>query len=113
MPASSKKEDAAKKFVTWATCKEYIQLVAEDEGWVAVPPGTRTRPMRTPSIMKAAPFANFVLKAIESADPKNRPRTRPYVGVQFVAIPEFQAIGTQVGQTIAAALTGQMKSSRR
>jgi sorbitol/mannitol transport system substrate-binding protein len=28
--------------------------------------------------------------------------------VQFVGIPEFQAIGTQVGQTMAAALSGKM-----
>ena len=32
----------------------------------------------------------------------------PYTGVQFVAIPEFQGIGTQVGQSVAAALSGQM-----
>jgi sorbitol/mannitol transport system substrate-binding protein len=32
----------------------------------------------------------------------------PYIGVQYVGIPEFQSIGTQVGQTVAAALTGQM-----
>ena len=32
----------------------------------------------------------------------------PYVGIQYVAIPEFQGIGTQVGQSIAAALSGQM-----
>ena len=31
-----------------------------------------------------------------------------HVGVQFVAIPEFQGIGTAVGQQFAAALTGQM-----
>ena len=30
-----------------------------------------------------------------------------YTGAQFVAIPEFQGIGTQVGQTIAGTLTGQ------
>jgi ABC-type glycerol-3-phosphate transport system substrate-binding protein len=32
----------------------------------------------------------------------------PYTGIQYVAIPEFQAIGTTVGQMIAGALTGQM-----
>jgi sorbitol/mannitol transport system substrate-binding protein len=31
----------------------------------------------------------------------------PYTGVQFVAIPEFQGIGTNVGQAIAGALAGQ------
>ncbi len=32
----------------------------------------------------------------------------PYTGIQYVAIPEFQAIGTTVGQLMAGALTGQM-----
>jgi sorbitol/mannitol transport system substrate-binding protein len=31
----------------------------------------------------------------------------PYTGVQFVAIPEFAGIATQVGQEISAALAGQ------
>jgi sorbitol/mannitol transport system substrate-binding protein len=32
---------------------------------------------------------------------------RPTVGVQFVAIPEFQALGTQVSQDISAAIAGR------
>ena len=32
----------------------------------------------------------------------------PYTGVQFVAIPEFQGIGTDVGQDFSAALAGTM-----
>ena len=31
----------------------------------------------------------------------------PYVGVQFAAIPEFQAIGIAVGQQMSAALAGK------
>jgi sorbitol/mannitol transport system substrate-binding protein len=48
-----------------------------------------------------------VLKAIQVTDPAH-PTVNPvpYTGVQFVAIPEFQAIGTEVGQEIAAALAG-------
>ena len=30
----------------------------------------------------------------------------PYTGAGFIDIPEFQALGTTVGQNIAAALTG-------
>ena len=30
----------------------------------------------------------------------------PYIGVQFVAIPEFQGLGTTVGQIFSAALAG-------
>jgi sorbitol/mannitol transport system substrate-binding protein len=30
------------------------------------------------------------------------------VGIQYVGIPEFQAIGTEVGQEISAALAGRV-----
>jgi sorbitol/mannitol transport system substrate-binding protein len=30
----------------------------------------------------------------------------PYTGIQYVSIPEFQAIGAQVGQLVAAAVAG-------
>ena len=106
IPSTSKSPDAAQKFVEWATSKAYVQLVAEKNGWVAVPPGTRASTYANPEYKKAAPFADIVLKSIETAQPGQTP-TKPYVGVQFVGIPEFQAIGTQVGQSIASALTGQ------
>ena len=32
----------------------------------------------------------------------------PYVGIQYVGIPEFQAMGTEVGQEISAALAGRV-----
>ncbi len=74
-----------------------------------MPPGTRASTYANPAYVKAAPFASFVEQAIKTAD-LNHPTEMPvpYTGIQYVAIPEFQAIGTMVGQTIAAALTGQM-----
>ena len=108
IPATSKQQDAAKTFITWATSKDYIKLVAKENGWVAVPPGTRQSTYDDPDYQKVAPFAGFVLKAIESANPDGQTEHhRPYTGAQFVAIPEFQGIGTQVGQTVAGTLTGQ------
>jgi len=109
VPASSKKSDAAMKFISWATSKEYTELVADKKGWVNVPPGTRASLYKNPEYMAAAPFAQITLDSIQSADPKN-PTVKPvpYVGVQFVAIPEFQGIGTAVGQQFSAALTGTM-----
>ena len=49
----------------------------------------------------------MTLDSINSADPTN-PTVDPvpYVGVQFVAIPEFQGIATAVGQQFSAALAG-------
>jgi sorbitol/mannitol transport system substrate-binding protein len=107
IPASSEKQDAAREFITWATSQEYIELVGETEGWTSVPPGTRESTYANEQYTEAAPFADFVLKAIQETDPNDSTlEPNPYVGVQTVNIPEFQSIGTQVGQTIAAALTG-------
>jgi sorbitol/mannitol transport system substrate-binding protein len=107
IPTSTTKEAAAKDFVRWATSKEYVKLVGETEGWVAAPPGTRKSTYENPEYQKAAPFAPIVLNAIMVADPTNPTKDPvPYTGVQFVTIPEFQGIGTDVGQNIAAALTG-------
>ena len=36
----------------------------------------------------------------------------PYLGVQFAAIPEFQAIGNTVGQELSAALAGNVTVER-
>ena len=108
VPASSKKGDAAQAFISWATSKEYLDLVAKEEGWANVPPGTRSSLYANPEYRKAAPFADLTLKSIQAADPQH-PTVKPvpYTGVQFVAIPEFQGIGTAVGQTFSAALAGQ------
>ncbi|MEO9782382.1 MAG: sugar ABC transporter substrate-binding protein [Sedimentitalea sp.] len=107
IPAGSDATEAAKKFVTWATSKEYTALVAENEGWANVPPGTRTSLYENADYAKV-PFAEMTLKSINEADP-NAPSIQPvpYTGVQFVAIPEFAGIATQVGQEISAALAGQ------
>ncbi|RUM08939.1 sugar ABC transporter substrate-binding protein [Rhizobium chutanense] len=108
IPATSTKSEAAKSFIKWATSKAYVKMVGEKEGWVAVPPGTRKSTYELAEYQKAAPFADTVLKAILSADPSKPTKDPvPYTGVQFVAIPEFQGIGTIVGQQISAALAGQ------
>ena len=108
IPAGSDSVDAAKKFVAWATSKEYTALVAEKEGWANVPPGTRTSLYENAEYAKV-PFAKMTIDSINSADPSN-PTVDPvpYTGVQFVAIPEFQGIATAVGQQFSAALAGQI-----
>jgi sorbitol/mannitol transport system substrate-binding protein len=107
IPSSSQHVDAAKTFITWATSKEYIALVAKTDGWVNIPPGTRISAYESPEYKQVAPFSDFVLAAIQHSNPNGKTANpRPYVGAQFVDIPEFQGIGTQVGQIIAATLTG-------
>jgi len=41
IPNKAKNIAGVRKFVEWATPKDYIKLAAADEGWASVPPGTR------------------------------------------------------------------------
>ena len=78
-------------------------------------PGRLSRPEPVPATyenqayLDAAPFAPVVLGLMQAADPTDARRDEvPYVGIQFVAIPEFQGIGTDVSQLIAEALGGDI-----
>ncbi len=108
IPQGVSDQGAAWKFVSWATSKAYDTLVAQKYGWSAVPPGTRTSLYSNPSYQKAAAaFANITLQSIDGTDP-DHPTVSPvpYVGVQYVDIPQFETLGLQVGQQIAGAIAG-------
>ena len=108
IPTTSKNAEAAKTFITWATDKAYTELVASKEGWVNVPPGTRTSLYENKNYLDAAGFADEAKAAMDAADiTKPTVQPVPYTGGQFVAIPEFQSIGTTVGQLFSAVLAGQ------
>ncbi|WP_224703334.1 ABC transporter substrate-binding protein [Devosia aquimaris] len=111
IPKSTQNAEAAEKFINWATNKDYLATVAAKEGWANVPPGTRTSLYENAEYQAAAPFAKMTLDSINAADPTN-PTVKPvpYTGVQFVAIPEFAGIATNVGQLFSAALAGQMSA---
>jgi sorbitol/mannitol transport system substrate-binding protein len=113
IPAGSDAVDSAKTFIAWATSKDYLELVASEEGWANVPPGTRTSLYENQDYLDAAPFAQMTLESIQAADPQN-PSVDPvpYTGVQFVAIPEFQGLATVTGQQFSAALAGQMSADQ-
>jgi len=108
IPAGTQQEDAAMQFINWATSKDYLELVAEREGWANVPPGSRTSLYENPEYA-AVPFADMTLRSINAADPNN-PTVDPvpYVGIQFVAIPEWAGIGTSAGQEFSAMVAGQL-----
>ena len=108
VPVSSKVQDAAKAFVYWATSRDYIELVGQTNGWVSVPPGTRASTYENPKYLEAAPFAKLTLAEIQSANMLDATQEKvPYRGISFVGIPEFQSIGTNVGQIFGAVIAGQ------
>ena len=107
IPAGTQQADAAKQFIEWATSKEYIELVAANEGWANVPPGARTSLYENPNYTDV-PFADMTLRSILSADPNDSTvEPSPYVGIQFAAIPEFAGIASEVSQEFSAVYAGQ------
>jgi sorbitol/mannitol transport system substrate-binding protein len=108
IPQGVSDEGAAWKWISWATSKQYDTLVAQKYGWSAVPPGTRTSLYNNPSYQKAASaFADITLQSINGTDPTH-PTVDPvpYVGIQYVDIPQFETLGLTVGQQIAGAIAG-------
>ncbi len=107
IPAGSPNAEAASDFIEWATSKEYVQAVGNhpEFGWGSVPTGQRASTYAIPEFQAAAGFAAAEMMAIDSAAPAASD-IKPYVGVQFAAIPEFPEVGSAVAQEMAAALSG-------
>ncbi|QBX99524.1 sugar ABC transporter substrate-binding protein [Rhodophyticola sp. CCM32] len=107
VPAGTENTEEAMAFIEWATSRDYIQAVADhpEFGWGSVPTGTRASTYASPEFQAVAGFAEAELAAIESAAPEAT-ELKPYVGVQFAAIPEFPEVGSAVAQEMAAALSG-------
>lgn len=91
----------------------HIRLVAATEGWVAAPPGHPPIHLRQSRLQYRRAIADFVLDRLASADPR-APTAKPvpYTGIEALSIPEFPAIGNQVGQEIALALKGGQSAAR-
>jgi sorbitol/mannitol transport system substrate-binding protein len=107
---ASKKKENAWKFISWASGKDYENLVGRQVGWSSVPAGKRASTYQNPDYLaQAQAFAAPTEAAISAADPRN-PGTqpRPAIGIQFVDIPEFTDLGTQVSQYVSSAIAGQM-----
>ncbi|MDQ0786278.1 sugar ABC transporter substrate-binding protein [Streptomyces sp. B3I8] len=109
MQKASRNTDKAWKFVSWASSKEYEQLVGDTSGWSNVPAGKRASTYENPDYRaEAGAFQEMTREAIENArpnDPGVQPRPAP--GIQFVGIPEFTDLGTKVSQEISAAIAGR------
>jgi sorbitol/mannitol transport system substrate-binding protein len=105
----SQRKDAAWKFISWASSKQYEELVGKQLGWSRVPAGKRASTYANADYVKAAEaFAGPTKSAIESVDPNNPGvQRRPAPGIQFVDIPEFPDLGTKVSQYVTSAIAGQ------
>ena len=107
--ASDKKENAW-KFISWASSKDYEELVGQTARLVEGPGGKRASTYENAHyLQEASAFAEPTKEAIETADPNNPGvQPRPAIGIQFIDIPEFPDLGTQVSQDVSSAIAGQM-----
>jgi sorbitol/mannitol transport system substrate-binding protein len=107
---ASKKKENAWKFISWASSRQYEELVGARLGWSRVPAGKRASTYSNQDYLKeASAFAEPTEQAISSADPRNPGvQPRPAIGIQFVDIPEFTDLGTQVSQYVSSAIAGQL-----
>ncbi len=107
---ASKKKDAAWKFISWASSKDYENLVGSKLGWANVPAGKRLSTYDNPDYVAAAKaFAGPTKAAIQAADPENPGvQPRPVGGIQFMDFPEFSALATTVSQYVSTAIAGGM-----
>ncbi|GIF25850.1 sorbitol/mannitol transport system substrate-binding protein [Actinoplanes tereljensis] len=107
---ASERKDNSWKFISWASSKQYEELVGSQVGWSSVPAGKRASTYENQQYLQvASAFAEPTEKAISSADPRNPGvQPRPAIGIQFIDIPEFTDLGTQVSQYVSSAIAGQM-----
>ncbi len=109
IPVSTSDQDAAWQFIDWATNAGYHEIIAEEDGWRAVPPGTRKSLYERDEYLEAADaFAQRTLDAMLAA-PIDNPGTEPrpgLPGVQYVGVPEFQDVGTRCTELFSAAIAG-------
>lgn len=108
IPNTAERPEDAWTFLSWATSKAYMRTVARRIGWQNLPPGSRQSTYDIPEYQRAAgEFAGPSLAAISTAD-QDHPTAQPspYVGLQFLRIPEFVDLGTLVSQQVSAAIAG-------
>ncbi|WP_314177496.1 ABC transporter substrate-binding protein [Streptomyces winkii] len=106
---ASQQPRSAWEFMSWASSKEYEELVGREIGWANVPAGKRESTFNRPQYQKAAgAFGEATEKAIREADPrKPGVQKRPTLGIQFVGVPEFTGLGDDVSRELSAAIEGE------
>ncbi|MGB4137606.1 MAG: sugar ABC transporter substrate-binding protein [Microbacterium sp.] len=111
LTSSSKHKDAAFKFITWVTSKDYVKLVADKKGWLNVPTGARKSTYEAPEYQALAPYASLVLKSLENVD-FNHPAVpeTPYVGNSLPSIPEWSGLGEKIGQDLAEYISSDVST---
>ncbi len=102
-------KNAVFDFMLWATSKEFINMTIEmDPTGASTPPASRSSTYALPAYA-VTPYAEMTLKTLESTDfTKPTIEPVPYVGLQYIAIPEFADAGTKMTEYLADYVVGKI-----
>jgi len=106
MGINPKSSDAKKRavfdFMLWATSKDFVKMTVDmDPTGASTPPASRSSTYALP-VYARAPYADMTLRTLESTDFTNPTlQPVPYVGLQYIAIPEFADAGTKMTEYLA------------
>ena len=100
--SAAAKKQAVFDFMLWATSKDYVQLTIEfDPSGAGTPPASRSSTYGLAAYSQA-PYAQMTLRTLENMDfTKPTVDPVPYVGLQYIAIPEFADAGTRMTEYLA------------
>ncbi len=100
--SSQAKKEAVFDFMIWATSKDFVQMTLErDPSGASTPPGSRSSTYLIPEYADV-PYAEITLRTLEEIDFTNPTlEPVPYVGLQYIAIPEFADAGTRMTEYLA------------
>jgi len=100
--ADQAKKDAAFDFMLWATSKDFVKLTLEtDPTGASTPPAVRSSTYRLPEYADV-PYVPAELASLEDMDfTKPTLEPVPYIGLQYIAIPEFSYAGDRMTQNLA------------
>lgn len=109
LTSSSQNKDAAFQFMTWATSKEYVEMVAAEKGWLGVPTGARASTYENEEYRELAPHADLVLQSLESVEFEDPAvGETPYVGNTLPNIPEWAGLGERLGQILSEYISSDL-----
>ncbi|MCK9547076.1 MAG: sugar ABC transporter substrate-binding protein [Sphaerochaeta sp.] len=100
--STAAKKQAAFDFMLWATSKDFIKKTVElDPSGASTPPASRSSTYALP-VYAMTPYSAMTLKTLEGMDFTNPTlEPVPYVGLQYIAIPEFADAGTKMTEYLA------------
>jgi sorbitol/mannitol transport system substrate-binding protein len=113
IPAGTQQSDAALQFIEWATSKPTTSSWSpKTKAGPTCPRARAPRSTRTRTTRKV-PFAQMTLDSIRGRPEQPDRRSGALHGIQFVAIPEFAGIATEVSQEFSAPTPVSRPSKRR